>query len=462
MQPSRMSFALACVSCLFMVNATRAISSEPGLVKDGLVRERPADGQFVETNRSYMVPYEVVVPGTEVKFIMTPIPGGTFTLGSPETEVGRKQDEGPQTKIRVEPFWMGRYEVTWGDYKPFMEKYLEFKELQSLTWRLAKPKPQDFDGKTPEQIAAIKARRAKAAAARLALSQQLEDDRFAELRTILNEEPKLVDGVTIPTPLVEPEHTFEYGEDPRLPAVTMTPYAARQYTKWISGLTGQFFRLPAEAEWEYACRAGSKTAYHFGDDRSKLVDYAWYAKNSDETPHFVGLKKPNAWGLFDMHGNVAEWVIDEYKPVAYKRLAGKEHSAADSIVWPTTAYPRVVRGGSWDDSAKACRSAARFGEQDDTDEVDKGWKEQDPNGPLSPWWFTEDPTRGIGFRVVRPLAAPKNADRSRYWKIYDELVLEDVQNRLYIDGRGIVGPSGPTVPKALEQLQELKKLQKGS
>ncbi len=116
---------------------------------------------------------------------------------------------------------------------------------------------------------------------------------------------------------------------------------------------GNVYRLPTEAEWEYACRAGTTTKYSFGDDESNLGDYAWYGDNSDANTHPVGGKKPNAWGLYDMHGNVWEWCQDWYGD--YPSGSVTDPSGA------TSGSYRVFRGGGWSSTAEICRSANRGG-----------------------------------------------------------------------------------------------------
>ncbi len=127
-------------------------------------------------------------------------------------------------------------------------------------------------------------------------------------------------------------------------------------TTWTCDFSANGYRLPTEAEWEYACRAGTKTSYFFGNDDSKLKEYAWYEKNSDGKPHPVGEKTANPWGLYDMSGNVWEWCNDFYK-VDYYTESPKQDPRG-----PETGETKIVRGGAWKFSAESCRSGYRYNE----------------------------------------------------------------------------------------------------
>ncbi len=386
------------LTCLFPLLFGFASS---GLAEDvvGLADSAPSEGRSVKTDRGFMIPYKMTIPGTEATFEMVPIPGGKFMMGSPESEDDRQDNEGPQFTVEVEPFWMGKYEVTWAEYKQYMALYGIFKEFEVRKVR------------------------------------KVTDD-------------NMIDAITAPTELYDPSFTFEFGEDPKFPAVTITQYAVRQYTKWLAAITGHFYRLPTEAEWEYACRAGSQTAYHFGDDPDDLDDHAWYYDNSDDAPHEVGGKKPNPWGLYDIHGNVAEWVLDQMLEDGYESFEGKSLKSNDAIVWPKKLVSRVVKGGSWEDDPENCRSAFRLGSEEED------WKMEDPNLPYSPWWFTSDPTRGIGFRIIRPLNEDiSRTDKEKFWKADAEDIVEGVENRLQ-EGRGVLGLVDKDLPAAIKDLEK--------
>ena len=371
-----------------------AAQTAPAADLPGIVKEKPSDGPAVQTESGWMVPYDVVIPNTTVTFRMIPIPAGEYLMGSPESETGRDALEGPQRRVMVEPFWMAETEVSWEQFKIFMNLYRSFKEFQSLKQRL------------------------------------VTDD-------------NKIDAITAPTPLYEPDFTFEFGDHPQQPAVSMTQYSAKQYTKWISGITGQQYRLPTEAEWEYACRAGTTTKWYFGDDPAGLLEHAWFDQNNkDEGTQHIRTRKPNPWGLYDMYGNVAEWVLDAYEP--YKPTDGILNAATD-WVRSDKPYPRTVRGGSWEFSADECRSASRLGSDD------KAWKEYDPNLPNSPWWFTTDPARGVGFRIIRPLKTVDRKLMEDFWKIDCEDTQFDVEDRL-TEGRGVMGLVDKDLPAAIRNL----------
>ena len=208
-----------------------------------------------------------------------------------------------------------------------------------------------------------------------------------------------VSGAT--TPYVE--MSFGMGID-NYPAICMTQLAAVKFCEWLSAMTGHFYRLPTEAEWEYACRAGTDTAYSFGDDPGQLSDYAWYKENSQDKYQKVGTKKANPWGLYDMHGNVAEWTLDQYVPTVYRNRTKGE---TNPITVGEKVYPKAVRGGSWMDSPNRLRSAARRPSS-------KKWKKRDPQIPKSKWWHTDAPF--VGFRIVRPLEIPSEEEQKKYWK----------------------------------------------
>lgn len=290
-----------------------------------------------------MAPYAETIPGTSVTFEMVPLAGGTFRMGSPPSEAGRSDDEGPQHEVTVGPFWIGKVEVTWSEYDKF---WLDASVVQ-----------------------ASYASEIKAAG---------------------------VDALTRPTPPYADE-SFGFGKG-KQPVISVGHHAAMEYARWLSRKTGKVYRLPTEAEWEYACRAGATTAYSFGDDPAALGDYAWSADNAEGQPHPVGGKKPNAWGLFDMHGNAAEWVLDLYQKDAYQARAGKP--AVAPVVLPTEhIYPHAVRGGSWDHDAPALRCAARLASR-------VAWNRRDPQRPQSIWWLTD--ATFAGFRLVRPLEEQKD------------------------------------------------------
>ncbi len=288
-------------------------------------------------------PYEETIPGSAIDLQMVPVKGGTFMMGAAETEPGFDPDEAPRHEVHVDDFWIGRYEITWEQYEAFAYR-----------------------------------------------TDKNEEYTFESLG---------IDGVSAATsPYVDMSNGMGKSG---YPAIGMTQYAAVMFCKWLSARTGQFYRLPTEAEWEYACRAGAESAWSFGDDAAGLGEYAVYEDNSNYVYARSGSKQANAWNIYDMSGNVAEWTMDQYSPDYY------QHSP-EANPWnkPESLYPRVVRGGSYKDEAADCRCTARAHSR-------SSWKRLDPQIPKSRWWHTN--AFFVGFRVVRPRVQPGPEEIKDFW-----------------------------------------------
>lgn len=284
--------------------------------------------------------FEQKIPNSSVSFKMMPIPAGVFLMGSPEKEKGRHPDEGPVVKVAIDSFWMEEHEVTYEEYILFQDESQD-------------PAP-------------------------------------------------VPDGITRPSPPYI-DFTLGMGKTGGFPANSISQYAAIMYCKWLYKKTGIFYRLPTEAEWEYACRAGVSTVYPFGDDITSLKDNAWYKENSDNKYHAVKQLKPNAWGLYDMLGNVAEWTLDQYAADYFEKV--KDHPD-NPLQQPVTKYPITLRGGSFRDDAVLLRCATRL-------PSDRKWNARDPQIPRSKWWNTDAPF--IGFRIIRPVKQPDAAAADQFF-----------------------------------------------
>jgi formylglycine-generating enzyme required for sulfatase activity len=271
---------------------------------------------------------------------MVPVPAGEFVMGS--AGAGAKPDEQPQHKVRIDQFWIQAHEVTWDAYLMFM---------------------------------------------------------FADQARETEKPDALVNALSRPT---APHLEMSFGRgNTGFPAISMTQHAANKFAQWLSAKTGEYYRLPTEAEWEYACRAGTTAALQ----PKELDQYAWFKANSaegsftDGTYHKIGTKKPNAWGVYDMLGNVMEWTLDQHAPYT---------AAPQENPWvkATAAYPHAVRGGSWNDDPARVSCTVRVAS-------DASWKKQDPQLPKSIWYMTD--AQWLGFRLVRPGVLPSAEDMYRAW-----------------------------------------------
>ena len=294
------------------------------------------------------------VPGTAASISMIAVPGGEFLIGSPEGEPFRNADEGPQKKVRVSDFFMGEIEVTWDQFWAF------YSETMS-------------EGRTPPSV--------------IYANNSRED----------------IDAVSGPTPPFGlPDQGWGMGSRP---AITMTHYSAQTFCQWLSLKTGRKYRLPTEAEWEYAARGGTATPYFFEGNPKKLSNegflknifkpdttgiysHAVYANNSSNKTKMPEDVKANPFGLKNMLGNVMEYCEDWYSEDAYKSIKDGELDPKG----PAAGTEHVVRGGHYNSDAAELRSAARSHTQHDK------WLRTDPQNPKSIWWYSD--VKGIGFRVV--------------------------------------------------------------
>ena len=294
------------------------------------------------------------IPGTTVSFGMKAIPGGSFRMGSPPDEPFRREDEGPVRNVTLSSFFIGEAEVTWDMYWAF------YAETMS-------------EGRTPPELV------------------------YAN-----NSDPD-VDAISGPTPPFGiPDQGWGGGDRP---AITMTHYAAETFCQWLSKKTGKKYRLPTEAEWEYATRGGTETPYFFPGDPKKfsnegfwrklfkadtagIARYVVYVNDSKNRTGEPSAVQPNPFGLKNTLGNVMEYCADWYAPDAYSKMP----DGAIDPKGPAGGEEHVVRGGAFTDDASVLRSAARSHTRH------KEWLKTDPQQPQSIWWYSD--IRAIGFRVV--------------------------------------------------------------
>jgi len=290
------------------------------------------------------------LPGTSVSFKMIAIPGGQFKMGSPASEPYRRIDEGPVRDVAVDSFWIAEIEVTWNEYLAFFN----------------------------------------------ATGSQGRKEAIE-----VNEE---TDGITGATPpWGAPDQSWGKGTRP---AITMTHHAAETYCRWLTQVTGRKYRLPTEAEWEYAARGGTNTPYFFegspkdyesdgflkkifGINTDVISQYVIYHENSPyktQTPESV---TANQFGLKNMLGNVAEFCLDYYDPQVYAKYP---KGVVKNPRGPRNGMEHVVRGGSFKSTAKDLRAARR----DFT--KTQAWLVTDPQIPKSIWWYSD--VNSVGFRVI--------------------------------------------------------------
>jgi sulfatase modifying factor 1 len=299
--------------------------------------------------------YTERIPKSPVSFNMLAIPGGKYKMGSPADEPFRKEDEGPVREVEISPFFMAEIEVTWDEYLAF---YVQ---------TAAEGRSTDTEG----------------------------------IRNKKTTETDAISGAT--PPYGQPDQGWGLG---KRPAISFSFHAAETYCKWLSSVTGKTYRLPTEAEWEYACRAGTNGPYFFPGDPKKfektglkakfskndtavINSFVVYQGNSPAKTQTPDKVIPNPFGLRNMAGNVAEFCSDWYQPDAYSKYPP---GIITDPKGPETGTEHVVRGGSYLSTAGLLRSASR--EPTRT----TAWLKTDPQIPKSIWWYSD--CFFVGFRVV--------------------------------------------------------------
>jgi formylglycine-generating enzyme required for sulfatase activity len=374
----------------------------------GLQQETPASGRFVQTPAGVMVPYEVTIPGTQTRFTMQPIPGGWFAFEIPELiriddENFREADRNVERRlieVKIEPFWMATHEVTWGEFQHFMDLENQFRQF-----RQRKIRPVNDENAT-----------------------------FA---------------VTAPSAIYDPRWRIdEWGGGENVAAGSMSQYSAKQYSKYISKITGDFYRLPSAAQWQYACLADRRPE----DLRRKKNEFNngipafWDKHNAHSKRQEVGNSEPNPWGLYDMQGNVCEWVLDGGP---FKAEKWQEMSLTDleAINWPIERFGRLACGGDlFTETADCLHHSLKVSTAQ--------WWEDDPGFPVSPYWTASESASGVGFRLVRPLQEPDStASREKFWEADCESLISGLRQSQEHDGRGCRGIVDNELPEAIERLK---------
>ena len=289
---------------------------------------------------SIIIPFFLFI-NTEKSNYSEKIPNSNFSIDmihipGGEFKMGNKNKN---SDTEVSSFWISKYEITWEIYNLFMEH-----------------------------------------------------EENNKLEFIVGNEKIKVDGISKPTTPYT-DMTFGMGYE-GFPAINMTHNAASKFCKWLSLETGNYYRLPTEAEWEYAS---------ISELNEKNIDnYAWYKDNSGGKYQKVGQKEPNKWGIYDMLGNVSEWVADSYEENIFK----SRKLRSDPFIFNKNKYPKVYRGGSWNDGPDELLSNKRF-------YSNSRLQERDPQIPKSKWWNTDAPH--IGFRVVRVENTDSKSLRDMFW-----------------------------------------------
>ena len=349
---------------------------------------QPSSGNYVAYRDVYLIPYSFLIPGTETSIDMVPVPAGKFNLLLP-TKNGNKKS----VEVDVAPFWIAKTETTWQQYEPFLNLGSIFRQFENLKIRQINPDNE-------------------------------------------------IDAITAPSLIYDENYRrHRYGGTPSHPVGTVSQFGAKAYTKYLTKLTSTPYRLPSAIEWQYAATANQKATATSNDTLNKI---AWTRQNS-KTREKVATKLPNPWGIYDMQGNVAEWVLDGQASIPLPLNNANALESLTAIAWPTEQRKRVAVGGSFLDSPKDCQILSRK-------ISGANLYEEEPMLPHSPHWTTSKAGQGIGFRIVRPI--DQNIPRdlaNRYWEPDHPEINEalKIKQQSGYATRGLVNPELPFAAKNL-------------
>ncbi|MGI9496043.1 MAG: formylglycine-generating enzyme family protein [Mariniblastus sp.] len=356
----------------------------------GITKTQPSSGYYVAYEDVYLIPYSLVIPGTESSIEMVPVPAGRFKLSLPP-ENGKQQ----LVEVDVLPFWIAKTETTWKQYEPFLNLGSVFRQFDQLKIR------------------------------------QINSD---------NE----IDGVTAPSLIYDKDYRMnQYGGTPDHALGTVSQFGAKAYTKYLTKLTSTPYRLPSAVEWQYAANANRKpTAAPAG-----VINRTAWTRNNSKTRQKVATKFSNPWGIYDMQGNVAEWVLDGHGLIPSTLLNKATLNSLTAVAWPTEHRKRAALGGSFLDLPKDCQTDSRK-------ISGASLYEEEPMLPHSPHWTTSMAGQAIGFRIVRPFSRTIPQElANRYWEPDHPEITEalKVKRRSGYATRGLVDPELPTATKNLIQ-----------
>jgi formylglycine-generating enzyme required for sulfatase activity len=360
----------------------------------GITASQPTSGHYVAYQDVYLIPYSFLIPGTKTSIEMVPVPAGKFHL-SLQTQTG----EHKSVEVNIAPFWIAKTETTWEQYKPFLDLGPLFRQFEKLKIRQINPNNE-------------------------------------------------IDGITAPSLIYDENYRmYHYGGTPSHPVGTVSQFGAKAYTKFLTKLTSTPYRLPSATEWQYAANANRKTTATPAEAFDKI---AWTRENS-KTRQKVATKLPNPWGIYDMQGNVSEWVLDGHGSVPSTLVNDGVYESLTAVAWPTEHRKRVAQGGSFLDLPEDCQIHSRK-------ISGASLYEEEPMLPHSPHWTTSKAGQGIGFRIVRPVGRNVPLElANRYWESDHPKITEalQVKRKSGYATRGLVTPELPNAAKGLINSKKL-------